>query len=125
MALKDLVASAAALREGDIEEIVTNFIRYDKDARSVVLTGPGNQLANKRKVLAVLVAEAGWIYVDENMSGRGLKPKEIEEITGIPGGTLRPLIRALAEERLVKSDKGAYNISPTKLLEIKKIVLGS
>ena len=125
MALKDLVASASELREADIEEIVANFVRYDEMGRALVLTTSGNKLPNKAKILVLLVANAGWCYINESLSANGLKPKQIEELTGIAGGTLRPLLRSLADERLVKSENANYKIVAPRLEDIKSFVIGA
>ena len=122
MALKDLVASAQSTREEDIEAIVADYVRYDVDDRALVLTSQASRLSKKAKVLVLLVANEGWVYVDPDIAPKDLKPKVIEELTGIAGGTLRPLLRSLAEDRIVKSVGGAYKIVAPNLPSIRDLV---
>ena len=93
MGLKDLIASKSSLAEDVIEEIVSEYVRYDTDHKAVFLTPEGHELSGKSKVLVYLVALQGWPFVIDDVVPTDPKPGEIEEHTGIPGGTLRPLLR--------------------------------
>jgi hypothetical protein len=110
MALKDLIASRQQLNEAAIEAVIKDFVRYDPDNSDIILTPAAVRLPNKHKVLTYLVALEGWVYLKPNIEVTGARPSELEGALGIPGGTLRPLLRDLAAERLVKSDRGAYRI---------------
>lgn len=119
MALKDLVSSMDSVREDDIEEIIAETVRFDIERKTLVLTSAGMRLSNKAKVLTLLVANAGWVYVDSDISPMVLKPKAVEDLTGIAGGTLRPMLISLKKQRLVSADAGAYKIVAPNLPAIK------
>ncbi|HEV7341257.1 MAG TPA: hypothetical protein VGN68_06450 [Sphingopyxis sp.] len=124
MALKDLISSADSVRENDIEEIVAETVRFDTKRKSLVLTSAGTRLSNKAKVLTLLVANAGWVYVDPDVSPMILKPKTLEDLTGIAGGTLRPMLISLKKQRLVSADGGAYQIVAPNLPAIRDEIFG-
>src|SRR5690242_19526362 len=98
MALKDLVATRRQLNEAAIEAIVKDYVRYDPDKAEIILTPAATRLPNKQKVLIYLVALEGWVYLKPELEAASAKPAELENALGIPGGTLRPLLRDLAGE---------------------------
>lgn len=118
MALKDLVSDKSSVNEETIEKILKGRVRYDPMGHEIILTKEGRSLAAVNRALLVVVANEGWVYVDESET-TGLKPKQISDITGIKGGTLRPALRDLADENLVHSDSGAYRIVAGNLNEIE------
>ncbi len=122
MALKDLVSSRSEVHEDDIEAIINDYVRYDADVRDLILTSNASQLSNKAKILVVLVANEGWIYIDDDYSVSGIPPKKLEEITGIAGGTLRPILGNLKKQRLVSSSNEGYRIVSPNLSGIKEQV---
>jgi hypothetical protein len=120
MGLKDLIASKSSLAEDVIEEIVSEHVRYDTDHKAVFLTPEGHELSGKSKVLVYLVALQGWRFVIDDMVPMDPKPGEIEEHTGISGGTLRPLLKELKDRRIIIEKGGRYSVSSAALPSIKK-----
>lgn len=101
MALKDLVASTSALTEETVEAIVANFVRYDTDETELVLLPEFTGLPHSHKILVFLSALHGWRFVVEGDTSISMKPSELEEKTGIPGGSLRPALRNLKQRKLL------------------------
>jgi hypothetical protein len=124
MALKDLVASRQQLNEAAIEAIVKDYVRYDPEKEEIILTPAATGLPNKQKLLIYLVALEGWVYLKPELEEASAKPSELESALGIPGGTLRPLLRDLAAARLVRSDGGAYRIVAPNLESIRNAIVG-
>jgi hypothetical protein len=120
MGLKDLIASKSSLAEDVIEEIVSEYVRYDTDHKAVFLTPEGHELSGKSKVLIYLVALQGWPFVVDDLVPTDPKPGEIEEHTGIPGGTLRPLLKELKDRRIIIEKSGRYSVLSAALQSIKK-----
>jgi hypothetical protein len=120
MGLKDLIASKSSLAEDVIEEIVSEYVRYDTDHKAVFLTPEGHDLSGKSKVLIYLVALQGWPFIIDGMATTDPKPGEIEEHTGIPGGTLRPLLKELKDRRIIIEKGGRYSVLSAALQSIKK-----
>jgi|GEM_PF-2297721 len=124
MALKDLVASTSALTEETVEAIVGNFVRYDTDETELVLLPEFSALSNSHKILVFLSALHGWRFIVENDTSVSMKPSELEEKTGIPGGSLRPALRSLTQQRLLADKAGAYLVKPASLGSVRKEIEG-
>lgn len=120
MALKDLVASTSALTEETVEAIVGNFVRYDLDETELVLLPEFMRLSNSHKILVFLSALHGWRFIVEGDTSVSMKPSELEDKTGIPGGSLRPALRNLTQQRLLADKDGAYLAKPASLGSIRK-----
>jgi hypothetical protein len=124
MALKDLVADRSRLTEAAIEEIVRNYVRYDPGTYEVVLTPAGLALSNDAKILVLLVAVAGWQYVVDEVRIVDTKPAALEQMTGIAGGTLRPVLKKLKDAHLVVTTNEGYAIRVTNLDAIGRVIAG-
>ncbi|TIN27659.1 hypothetical protein [Mesorhizobium sp.] len=124
MALKDLIADRSKLTEAAIEGIVRDYVRYDPGSYEVVLTPAGLVLSNDAKILALLVAIAGWPYVVDEVRPVDTKPAALERITGIAGGTLRPTLKKLKDAHLVMSTSDGYAVRVANLDAIGRVIAG-
>src|SRR5579859_1470358 len=107
MALKDLVASKATLKEADIEAIVADYVRYDEDEKEIAFTPGGSALAARKKLLIYLVALQGWPFISADVP-TDASPTEISEHLGMPGGTVRPMLGELRDRNLIAAKAGRY-----------------
>lgn len=124
MGLKDLAASRASVNEEAIEEIVKDFIRFDVDDQSLVLTSEASALTVRQKILAYLTANEGWCYVSSEVSASPVAPKDLEDPLGLGGGTIRGKLSELVRENLIKKDGKGYRIRSANLSKIRKEVIG-
>jgi len=124
MALKDLIADRGKITEEHIEKIVSKFVRYDPKAVEVIFTPEAMQLNNEAKVLLYLVSIAGWEYVLDEEPDIETNPQALQEVLGIPGGSLRPTLKKLRESNLVSVSNSRYSIRPANLESIGKIING-
>jgi hypothetical protein len=120
MALKDLIAEKGVLDEAAIERIVGSFVRYDVDDLAVTFTPAIGELSNRAKILVYLVALQGWKFVTDDTTPSSARPKDIEDATGIPGGSLRPTLRSLVENHLLSEKDGRYSVSSTSFHAIER-----
>jgi hypothetical protein len=124
MPLKDLVADRSKLTEAAIEEIVKDYVRYDPGTYEVVLTPEGLALNNDAKVLVLLVAIVGWQYVVDEVQVVDTRPAALEQMTGIAGGTLRPVLKKLKDAHLVVAMDEGYSVRVANLDAIGRVIAG-
>jgi hypothetical protein len=111
VALRDLVISQADLTEEQIEELIEPFARYDPAARQIVLLPPATELGNRQRVIAYLIALLGWPFVlPDDPPATGMTPAELEAALSISGGSLRPILKTLKDERLIQVADGRYSV---------------
>lgn len=115
MSLKDLTISLNQVTEELIEQIVSPFIRYDLENSQIFFLPESNILSARARILIFLTATKGWEFLDPEKN-TAIAPREIENATGISGGTVRPLLGELVNDRLiVRTGTGAYEVSAVAL----------
>jgi hypothetical protein len=125
VALSDLVVSQAELTESQIEELIEPYVRYDAMAKRLVLLPPASNLSNRQRVIAYLVALSGWPFVlSDDLPPIALTPAELGSALNIPGGTLRPILKTLKDERLIQVNEGRYSVNHVTFPFLKKQLSG-
>jgi hypothetical protein len=125
MALTDHVTDSAKLKEEEIESIITDFLKYDPTNKAVVFLPKTYGLSAEKKILLHLVALRGWRFVSkEDSPAADALPREIERVTGVPGGTLRPTLRALVQSKMLDCRKGRYEIPAHNLGRVRDAMAG-
>lgn len=124
MALKDLIADHRQIAEETIEKIVAPYVRYDPAARKIAWTSQGKSLGSDARILVFLVAVLGWQYVLDEKHEMATKPADLETELGIPGGTLRPILKRLKDSHLLAVMNGHYRVQLANLDTIEAAIAG-
>jgi len=108
---------------GLLAELLLPYIRIDPDSGRVRFTEDGHQLTVKKKVVVYLLARKAFA-VRNSKASEVASPKEISTGIGAKGGTVRPKIKELLEERLIEESDAGYAV-PTHSLQRAKQYLES
>jgi hypothetical protein len=125
VALKDLIADKGALDEATIERIVGPYLRYDVETQELSFLQPFAGLSNKAKILVYLVGLQGWKFVTDDTVATDARPADIETATGIPGGSLRPILRGLCDNHVLSERGSRYSVRGTSLRVIEAELKGN
>jgi hypothetical protein len=125
MALKDHTIDSTKISEELIESIITERVKYDPAKETIVLLPAVRSLTNDKKVLLFLAALQGWRFlVKENTPSESASPTDITRATGIPGGSVRPLLRGLEDRKILIAVKGKYELPAHNLGRVRDIITG-
>ncbi len=121
--LRKLVKQEEKISEELLYDLLKDYVQIT-DRGEILLTGAAGKLETKRKILIVLIAKKALKILgmtqDEKMS-----PKEIEQILGVKGGTVRSTLAALKEDGYVYSPKrGIWAVNWARIGEIKERLIG-
>lgn len=123
--LRRLVVTEQPLDLELLASTVEQFVVLYIDPPKVDFTSQWFQLDNNRKILSYLLGRKALTVLLKEQSDmefeEKVSPSDIEQATGIPGGSTRPVLKRLREKRLVK-DAGGYLV-PNNVLEIARVFL--
>lgn len=119
MPLKDLMIKGTVLREKQIEELVSDYVRYDPETKEIILLPAANSLKNNAKILIYLVALQGWPFVTKEPVPTDATPATIEHALHIPGNTIRPILKGLKDSHMILVKGRSYSIHPAALAHIR------
>lgn len=124
MALKDLIIDDKKASEELIESIIMDYVRIGQSSNNVIFTSLANStLNNKQKVLVYLVARKAIKFLDQNQDFvEKVKPDIISKELHLVGATTRVILRRLAADGVIYSEKGEYFIPNHELIQIKSLI---
>jgi hypothetical protein len=109
-----------------LADTVLPFIRFsDRAAPEIVFTLEGEKLTAKEKLLVFLLGRK-ILFVKGYVPLEGIGPGDIEKATRIPGGTIRPRLRDLVDEKLVRiaEAEGGYLVPNSRVRQISDMLRG-
>jgi len=116
--LTRLVVDEAAVDRELLASLLEDKIRLDLTQGSFTFQqGVRGQLSNRQQVLVALLAQKALHLLADHYS-EALLPREIEALTGVKPGTLRPILKQLADRRIIRqNDARAYYVAGYALEE--------
>jgi hypothetical protein len=123
--LSALVIDSPAATTEQLAETLRGRVRIDPASRSVFIEDDKMD-ARQRVLLALLGWQALAMLAEKDASTTShsawaLTPREITEIAGLPGGTVRRTLRELLAERFVQQDDG-YFVPVAALMRVRRIL---
>jgi hypothetical protein len=122
--LDDLLIDREQVNEELLREVLLPYIGIDADRKEIVPKQQWNSLNADRKVLIYLLARKAMVVLPTvQLEIEGALPKDIEDSTGIPGGTLRPKLRNLKRLGLLTQDReGRYYVPSHALSQMNELL---
>ena len=119
----DIFVTGDSLDRPLLASLVSPYIRIymDGDQYEITFTSAGQNLTVRHKLLIYLLTKK-VLWDGGKIEMEGVPPSEIEEETGIPGGSIRPNLGKLVDARLVQNnqEKGGYYVPNYALEKIKE-----
>jgi hypothetical protein len=106
--LSALVIDTAEVAREELAEVLEPYLRLTREGELLLQPAFESLSARERLVAALLGFRAGELLGLRD--GPGVSPQEIERLTGMAGGTVRPTLTQLLRQRLVAREDGQYLI---------------
>ena len=120
MSLEDLIIDHKQISKELLEKLLVGRVELIKEDEGVNLTRISNNYSNKTRVLLYLCGKKAWEFL--NSRGVNTSIEELQKNLGIPGNTIRPILKELKDSYQVESEKGKYKILPKGIFELEKII---
>jgi hypothetical protein len=105
-----------------LRDILVRYIQLTKDG-GIFFLPTFSKLNVKQKILVYLLAKKA---INIKLGKEELtSPKEIQEATGHPKGTINPTLIELVKERLLKNVEGKYKVPNYSIETIKERFFGN
>jgi DNA-binding MarR family transcriptional regulator len=117
-ALEALLVDEASLHDELLASLLQRFVNLTS-AGGLVFRTESDRLSVRQKVLIGVLGGMALHRLGKRNSSSAL-PKEIEGLTGLQGGTLRPALRALEKAKLLRSQDGRYEVPPYAIESVRK-----
>jgi hypothetical protein len=115
--LARLVADNAVVDLELLASTLEDKIRLDlKQGDFAFQPGVRARLSNRQQVLTALLCQMALHLLDPQFPD-GLRPQEIEVKTGVRGGTLRPILKALNDSRVIRQQASKAYFVPAYAIE--------
>jgi hypothetical protein len=122
--LARLVVDEAAVDLDLLASTLEDKIRLDlKQGGFAFLQGVRARLSSRQQVLTALLSQKALHLLDAQYP-EALRPQEIENVTGVKGGTLRPILKVLTDGRVIRQDANKAYYVPGYAIEDAARFLG-
>lgn len=123
--LAKLIVTEKELDEYLLYELLKDYITIEGPTGEFIFSEKYSELKSREQIVVLLLAQRARVRLDKapnEYPSENLRPKDIEKLTGSPGGTVRSALRELKKKSLISLDNGNYFISNHSLPKIKKFL---
>src|SRR2546428_3538534 len=109
--LMELVADTRQINRDRLAELLKGRVWLDLDTATVhIVPEERTERGAKRAVLLALAGQKALSLLKPEKVVDAMSPRVLEEVTGLKGNTVRPLLKRLTEEGLVVRRMEGYTI---------------
>ena len=118
--LETLVVRGRELNRGLVAKVLALFLKIDGDTCSIIPGERWEKLNNESKIIMFFLARKAMKALDLAIENEGATPTEIETELGIKGGSVRPVVRKLLDQRIVaRTSEGRYFVPNYSIEKIR------
>ena len=121
--LEDLVISGKELDKKLVVEVLSPYLRLDKDSCSIRPLEGWNNLSANLKILLYLVARKAMLALSFDLETEGAIASEVINDTGLKKGTAYPALRIMLSDRTINQSKDGRYFIPNFAVERIKTML--
>jgi hypothetical protein len=111
--------------EGEYRKLLADLlrphVRIDPDTGKVYFVPHPPKLNTKQHVLVYLLAKLALAQKNDNLEPVA-SAKDVEDATGLPGGTVRPKLTELFRERVISRSEAGYFVEAANLHKARSIL---
>lgn len=123
--LESLLVSGREIDKKLVHEILSPFLRIDKETCDIRPLSSWNDLRAKTRILLYLIARKAMVALGLPLAEERASATEIMQKTGMRKGTVNPALRSLLEDDrlLEQSEDRKYNV-PNYAIERVRAIIG-
>lgn len=122
--LENLLISGKETDKKLIAEVLSPYLRIDKDTCDIRPSSAWGELRAYMKILLYLLARKAMIALGLDLPEESASATEIMLNTGLKKGTVNPALRTLYEDRIVEQSKERRYYIPNHAIERVKAIVG-
>lgn len=121
--LDELVVDAREIDRELVGTFLKPYLRIDRETCAIMPQPAWTKVSNEARVLLYLVGRKAMRALELNILSEHATPLQIEQATGIPGGSVRPALKRLLKGRFItrESDLG-YTVPNFAMLKVRGYV---
>lgn len=104
-----------------LAKLIFPYASINAETGDVHFKGTYDDLGAKQKLLLYLLCRLALSTRPNTNSSLAASPMEIEKVTMLPGGTVRPKLSELVKERIVVKSGEGYSVPAVNLLRAQKL----
>jgi len=121
--LDELFVNGKEIDQGLVAKILSHFLKIDRDSCTIVPNEKWQELNNELKIILFLIARKAMKLRGLPIDNEGATPFEIGEEIGLKGGSVRPKLKSLLDQKIInKTDDARYFVPNYSLTKIKTMV---
>jgi hypothetical protein len=104
-----------------LAKILLPHVQIDPEKGTIYFVKQPSNLTTKEQVLVVLLAKLALAQKNPDITPI-TTPKEVEDISGLPGGTVRPKLGELIKDKIIAKSSVGYYVEGKNLYKARAIL---